>query len=50
MGVRMSTLAPLLLFLGAMVFLLNFALLLKGCRRRCRREKSCCGEMAKEGA
>ena len=50
MALRMSTLEPLFLTLGALAFLLNFALLLKGCRARCRREKSGGRRMGKEGA
>jgi cytochrome c oxidase cbb3-type subunit 1 len=45
MALRMSTLEPLLLTLGMIAFLLNFALLLKGCCARCRR-----GGMRKGGA
>jgi cytochrome c oxidase cbb3-type subunit 1 len=44
-GLRISTLEPLLLFIGAALFLLNLAQLLKGCCERCCREK-----MGKEGA
>jgi cytochrome c oxidase cbb3-type subunit 1 len=43
MAVRMSTLAPLLLALGALVFLVNFARLVKGRRRCCCRRANCCG-------
>jgi cytochrome c oxidase cbb3-type subunit 1 len=50
MAIRMSTLAPLLLFFASSVFLLNFALLLKSCRRLCCREDSCRGGMSKEAA
>ena len=39
MALRLSTLGPLLLTLGMIAFLLNFALLLKGCCARCRRER-----------
>jgi cytochrome c oxidase cbb3-type subunit 1 len=45
MGLRMSTLEPLLLTLGVIAFLLNFALLLKGCCARC-----CRARLQKEGA
>jgi len=45
MALRLSTLEPLLLTLGMIAFLLNFALLLKGCCARCRR-----GGMRKGGA
>ena len=50
MGVRLSTLGLLLLTLGVMAFLLNFALLLKGCCARCCRERAGGREMGKEGA
>jgi len=50
MGLRLSTLEPLLLTLGTMAFLLNFALLLKGCMARCRRESPAGPGMGKEGA
>jgi cytochrome c oxidase cbb3-type subunit 1 len=50
MAIRMSTLAPLLLFIGAAVFLVNFALLLKNRGCRCRREKSSTCESPKEAA
>jgi cbb3-type cytochrome oxidase subunit 1 len=50
MALRLSTLEPLLLVLGTMAFLLNFALLLKGRLARCRRDMSAAGGMGKEGA
>ena len=50
MGVRLSTLGLLLLTLGVMAFLLNFALLLKDCCARCCRERAGGREMGKEGA
>ena len=50
MGVRVSTLGLLLLTLGVMAFLLNFALLMKGCCARCCRERAGGREMGKEGA
>ena len=50
MALRMSTLEPLCLTLGMIAFLLNFALLLNGCRARCRRERSAGGGMRTEGA
>jgi hypothetical protein len=50
MAIRMSTLAPLLLFIGAAVFLVNFALLLKSRGCGCRREKSSTCESPKEAA
>jgi cytochrome c oxidase cbb3-type subunit 1 len=49
-ALRMSTLEPLLLTLGMIAFLLNFALLLNGCCTRCRRERSGGGGMRKEDA
>jgi cytochrome c oxidase cbb3-type subunit 1 len=50
MALRLSALEPLFLTLGTMVFLLNFALLLNGCRARCRRESPAVAGMRKEGA
>jgi cytochrome c oxidase cbb3-type subunit I len=49
MAFRMSTLAPLLLLIGTLIFLLNFALLLKARCARCR-EHGCCGKSSKEAA
>jgi cytochrome c oxidase cbb3-type subunit 1 len=46
MAIRMSTLELPLLFAGAVVFLLNFALRLKEYCCRCCREHSCCGKSA----
>jgi cytochrome c oxidase cbb3-type subunit 1 len=48
MALRMSTLGPLLLTLGMIAFLLNFALLMKGRCARCRREGADSREMGKE--
>ena len=48
MALRMSTLGPLLLTLGVIAFLLNFALLMKGCCERCRREGLAGREMGKD--
>jgi cytochrome c oxidase cbb3-type subunit 1 len=50
MGLRLSTLEPLFLFFGAVVFLINFALLMKGRLARCRRDRSVVRGLAKEGA
>jgi hypothetical protein len=48
-GLRLSMLEPLLLTLGVIAFLLNFALLLRGCCPCCRREKAIGPEPRKEG-
>ena len=50
MALRMSTLEPLLLALGVIAFLLNFALLMKGCCVRRLRERPAGRRPAKEGA
>jgi cbb3-type cytochrome oxidase subunit 1 len=50
MPFRMSTLAPLLLLVGTLIFLLNFSLLLKERCARCWREHGCCGSSSKEAA
>jgi len=50
MGLRLSLLEPLLLTLGLIAFLLNFALLLNGCRAGGRREKPGGPRPRKEGA
>jgi len=48
-GLRVSLLEPLLLTLGVMAFLLNFALLLRGCCSCRRREKPAGLAPRKEG-
>ena len=50
MALRMSTLEPLLLTLGMIAFLLNFALLLRSCAARCLRERAGGGRTGREGA
>jgi len=50
MALRMSTMEPLLLTLGTIAFLLNFALLMKTCCARCLRERAGGRGMGKGGA